>query len=88
METILLVEDDEMVRRLFHNYLESCGYNLIEARDGDEALLLADLYEDSIEYLVTDLVMPKLGGLETGANNSADPTFHSPDLHDGVCSQS
>src|SRR5713101_4551794 len=39
IRTILLVDDHEMVLRALHNYLEKRGYNLVEARDGDEALL-------------------------------------------------
>ena len=64
MQTVLLVDDDEIVRRMLHNYLERCGFNLLEAPDGDEALLIAEFFEGTIEFLVTDLVMPRIGGLE------------------------
>ena len=63
MQTVLLVDDDEILRRMLHNYLERCGSNLLEAPDGDEALI-AEFFEGTIEFLVTDLVMPGIGGLE------------------------
>jgi DNA-binding NtrC family response regulator len=62
--TILLVDDNEMVLRTLHNYLEKHGCNLLEAQDGDEALLIAECYPGMIHVLVTDLVMPRLNGTE------------------------
>jgi two-component system cell cycle sensor histidine kinase/response regulator CckA len=62
--TILLVDDHEMVLRALHNYLEKRGFNLLEARDGDEALLIAECYPAMIHVLVTDLVMARMNGRE------------------------
>jgi DNA-binding NtrC family response regulator len=62
--TVLLVDDHEMVLRALHNYLEKRGYNLLEARDGEEALLIAECYPAMIHVLVTDLVMARVNGRE------------------------
>src|SRR6266704_1927581 len=64
IRTILLVDDHELVVRALHNYLEKQGYNLLEARDGEEALLIAECFPSTIHVLVTDLVMPRLNGRE------------------------
>src|SRR2546426_12603113 len=64
IRTILLVDDHGMVLRALHNYLEKWGYNLVEARDGDEALLVAECYPAVIHVLVTDLVMARMNGRE------------------------
>ena len=62
--TILLVDDHEMVLRALHNYLEKKGYNLLEARNGEEALVIAECYPGMIHVLVTDLVMARMNGRE------------------------
>ena len=59
---ILLVEDHELVLRALHNYLEKKGFNLLEAHDGEEALLIAECYPAMIHVLVTDLVMARMNG--------------------------
>jgi two-component system cell cycle sensor histidine kinase/response regulator CckA len=53
-----------MVLRTLHNYLERRGYNLLEAHDGVEALLIAECFPAMIQVLVTDLVMPRINGRE------------------------
>lgn len=63
-ETILLVEDDEMVRSLVQRALLRQGYTLLEARWGDEALFLVEQQRGQIDLLVTDVVMPKMNGRE------------------------
>ncbi len=63
-ETILIVEDDELVRSFGLRILKRLGYNVIEASDGVEAMKLANEYEDEIHLLLTDLVMPKISGKE------------------------
>jgi len=62
--TILLVDDQEVVLHALHIYLEKRGYNLLEARDGEEALLIAECYPGRIHVLVTDLVMARMNGRE------------------------
>jgi DNA-binding NtrC family response regulator len=64
IRTILLVDDHEMVLCALHNYLEKRGYNLLEAHDGEEALLIAECYPAMIHVLVTDLVMARVNGRE------------------------
>jgi signal transduction histidine kinase/CheY-like chemotaxis protein len=61
-ETILLVEDEEKLRALAQRILRSSGYHVLEARDGQEALEVAHRYENRIDLLLTDVVMPHLSG--------------------------
>ena len=60
--TVLLVEDEDNVRRVMHMYFEQEGYQLLEARDGEEAQVIAERYEEPIHILVTDVVMPGMSG--------------------------
>jgi two-component system cell cycle sensor histidine kinase/response regulator CckA len=64
IRTVLLVDDHEMVLRALHNYLEKRGYNVLEANDGEEALLLAECFPAMIHVLVTDIVMVHMNGRE------------------------
>ncbi len=61
-ETILLVEDDEMVRRVAMRVLKNKGYCVLSAASGVEALEVARAYQGHIDLLLTDLVMPKMNG--------------------------
>jgi CheY-like chemotaxis protein len=61
-ETILLVEDSAVVRSLIKQVLIQRGYAVLEARDGAEALSISDEHEGPIHLLLTDLLMPHMGG--------------------------
>jgi PAS domain S-box-containing protein len=61
-ETILLVEDEEVVRNLTRTVLQRSGYRVLEASDGLEALQLSDRHTGPIHLLVTDVVMPHMNG--------------------------
>jgi CheY-like chemotaxis protein len=63
-ETILLVEDDMMVRELNRDVLEKFGYRVIAAKDGEEALELYYANRDCISMLILDVVLPKKNGRE------------------------
>jgi two-component system, cell cycle sensor histidine kinase and response regulator CckA len=63
-ETILLAEDEEMVRKLAREVLERYGYRVIEAANGTAALALCEQMQEPIHLLVSDVVMPELGGRE------------------------
>ncbi len=63
-ETILLVEDEELVRLMLVEVLKSEGYAVLDAKDGAEALTLADKHNGPIDLLVTDMTMPGLSGWE------------------------
>lgn len=61
-ETILLVEDEESLRRLTRTSLEMGGYKVLEAKDGADAVQASSAYDGPIHLLLTDIVMPGLGG--------------------------
>ncbi|MCD9185109.1 MAG: PAS domain S-box protein [Pyrinomonadaceae bacterium] len=63
-ETILLVEDEKMVRNLSRQVLQACGYRVIEASNGIEALKLCERTLIQFDLLLTDVVMPEMGGRE------------------------
>jgi CheY-like chemotaxis protein len=62
-ETILIVDDDDRCRRMVRDILETQGYVLLEARDGEEALHVYEESHEKIDLLFTDIVMPKLDGV-------------------------
>ncbi len=61
-ETVLLAEDEDAVRALSRQVLRSCGYTVLEARHGEEALRVCEREKGAIHLLVSDVVMPGLGG--------------------------
>jgi PAS domain S-box-containing protein len=63
-ETVLLVEDEESVRELVRVTLASRGYNVLEAEDGERGLEIAESHKEHIDILITDVVMPGIGGRE------------------------
>ena len=71
-ERVLVVEDEEPVRRLVVRMLRECGYETAEARDGQEGLeVLARDAERRIRLVLTDMVMPRLGGRKMAAAMAA-----------------
>jgi two-component system, cell cycle sensor histidine kinase and response regulator CckA len=67
-ETILLVEDEEMVRRAGRRILEKHGYRVLQAADGAEAMALLRERGAEIALVVSDVVMPRMGGRELYAS--------------------
>ena len=63
-ETVLLVEDEESVRELVRVTLTSRGYNVIEAENGESGLRVAEAFNEDIDILITDVMMPGIGGRE------------------------
>lgn len=63
-ETILLAEDEEMVRKLALEVLESYGYRVLMAASGGAALLVCERHKERIHLLITDVVMPEMSGRE------------------------
>jgi CheY-like chemotaxis protein len=57
-----LVEDEAGVRTLTRHVLNGCGYRVLEAADGDEAVRVASGHTEAIHLLITDVVMPGIGG--------------------------
>jgi PAS domain S-box-containing protein len=64
VETILLVEDEDGVRRMASKMIESLGYTLLAAANGEEGLRVAEAYDGTIDLIITDVVMPNLSGPE------------------------
>ncbi|HUP88864.1 MAG TPA: PAS domain S-box protein [Longimicrobiales bacterium] len=65
-ETILVAEDEDAVRSLASRILRKRGYNVLEAKNGVEAMELARAHRGTIDLLLTDVIMPVLGGRELG----------------------
>ena len=63
-ETILLVEDAEGVRALLQDVLTMYGHQVLVARDGEEGIRLAENHTGPIDLIITDIVMPRMGGRE------------------------
>jgi nitrogen-specific signal transduction histidine kinase len=76
-ETVLLVEDEEPVRALSRSILESYGYTVLEAASGKDGLDVAGHYPRPIHLVLTDVVMPEMGGSDMASRLEA--------LRPGVC---
>jgi two-component system, cell cycle sensor histidine kinase and response regulator CckA len=61
-KTILLVDDEDTVRGFVQAALQAKGYRVFGASDGEEAIHIANLFADTIELLLTDVVLPKKDG--------------------------
>lgn len=95
-ETLLLVEDEEAVRKMVLATLQRAGYQVLVAASGPEALDLMRAHEGPIDLLITDMVMPKMSGRELARSVSEerpktgilyisgypDHTFYSNEEHD------
>lgn len=64
LETILIVEDEKVVRDTTRRILTRCGYDVLEAADGAQALQVCEQHPDAIALVVTDVVMPRMSGLQ------------------------
>ncbi len=76
-ETVLLAEDQSSIRSALREFLESKGYQVLEAQNGGEALELAERDPGSIDVLVTDVIMPQIRGLELAKRVT--------ELHPDIC---
>jgi two-component system, cell cycle sensor histidine kinase and response regulator CckA len=72
VETILVVEDEDAVRRIVRITLESTGYTVLEARSGAEALEITARHAGRIDLVLTDVVMPEMSGRELAERLAKD----------------
>lgn len=61
---ILVIDDDEIVRQVLEMLLKDLGYEVISSSDPYEAISIFDLNKDSIDLVISDMIMPKLNGKE------------------------
>jgi PAS domain S-box-containing protein len=78
-ETILVVEDQNEIRDLVCEFLQKNGYTVLSAADGNEALQIAESYKHPIHLLLTDVVMPNIGGREL-ARRLTQSRPHMPEM--------
>jgi two-component system, cell cycle sensor histidine kinase and response regulator CckA len=69
--TVLIAEDEAVVRTMIREVLRSAGYNVLEASNGRDAIRIHGLHGDSIDVLLTDVVMPDLSGVELATQLTA-----------------
>lgn len=60
--TILIVDDEQRMRTLIKDFLEQKGYRILQAKDGEEAIEIFNMENDTISLIVLDVMMPKLDG--------------------------
>lgn len=71
--TVLVVEDTELLRRIYADVLEHEGYRVLTAANGLEALAI--LQQECPDVILLDLIMPQMGGIEVLTDLRADPRF-------------
>ena len=64
-ETVLIVEDNDLLRNFAQKALQGCGYRVLNAENGEDALMVCKEHDSQIDLMITDVVMPKMGGRET-----------------------
>lgn len=62
-KTILIIDDEEMIREIAHDLLNHLGYNIIMAADGEEAIEVFKERNQSIDLVLVDLIMPRMNGI-------------------------
>lgn len=67
-ETILVVDDSKSVRGMIEKMLSSCGYTILTAENGEAAMEIFEQHKKNIDLLLTDIVMPAMGGKELAEN--------------------
>jgi CheY-like chemotaxis protein len=80
-ESILLVEDDESVRRLARLILERSGYRIVEAENPSQAFRLAGEFGGAIDLLLSDVIMPEIRRATIVPTAGAAPTASARALH-------
>ena len=60
--TILVVDDEERMRKLIKDFLNAKGYKILEAEDGEKALEIFELNKEKIDLVILDVMMPKVDG--------------------------
>jgi DNA-binding response OmpR family regulator len=63
-ETVLLVEDESLLRYLIATTLQRFGYRVLDAADGEEAIQIASTHSAPIHLVISDIVMPRMNGIE------------------------
>ncbi len=75
MKTVLIVEDNELNMKLFHDLLEAHGYDTLQTRDGMEAIKLARQHRPDL--ILMDIQLPEVSGLEVTRLIKEDPELRS-----------
>ncbi|MEZ0333897.1 MAG: response regulator [Gemmatimonadales bacterium] len=73
MRTILVVDDQEILRRVMRQGLEAAGFRVLSADDGRAAWSILEQSKERIHLVVTDIVMPVMGGVELAARVATLP---------------
>ena len=71
--TVLIVEDNELNMKLFHDLLDAHGYGVLEARTGEEAIAAAR--REQPDLILMDIQLPEISGLEVTREIQSDPEF-------------